>query len=804
MGDKLRFEKLTHTKYKVARVDSTGNLVSEMEVTDKPYRLKDAGKVLCIPWVELKKMLTAFQQTGKAEIDLDPQPEKQPAVFLVRGLKQEAKSGVTFSDIFAALTFDSGQEDPVVEWDGTEEYCILDLDFHKGDKPDESSLRQCADTVRPLPLAWWYSKSGGLHLLYCAGVGLQGCEFAAIASVKIAARLSAARIEIKCSTRQPPGEIIRVGGHNPSASETGGMGGRTVDQQPDHSDWLTDHGYEVGKRYPHTLCPVNPSQRAEGNADPVVVSTDYIMCYICQADGIKRGSKTPGYFPLAVLAGTVQESMFRKCVENFTHWQHAKHIICQVVQQENLAELVYRAALKQRHGDDPRIPLVWTAGPKTGLIRCDGYWMGDSGRVKTYDDRSAVLAGLPVAKYREGDELRTSAAIVEELASTDDLTPYGYPALIRVWGVRLTEMQDQPADKIFTVLQRNGKPEFLSTSRRMPEEEAWKTIECLYPGVNRKAVELLIAAKGCIEYRAGLPPMVFLTGPTGAGKTQSIHLAASICGDQVTTVTFATDQERLRQQVLYAKERGSYAFFDEYLKSARQRHVEPDQAMEFVLNLTPDSSSHKLYVGPVCLGEMPVCVFADTMLPAEVVAHSQIARRMHHVPLRDSKQWNRFAKDLRTEGDEYVKAADSLLSWIMDRWFPPPGPTDFADVAKALGFFLFNSDEAAQYKERLIRTFFELVCAAPDAEVKVSKSLPDPRGYKLIDPQGTGELAETWLALADGNKPTSQALCEKDLKSVLGLSEFVECQLHGIKGGRVLVRFANERRDKINENLKCG
>lgn len=796
MGDKLRFEKLTRTT-KITRVASAGNLVSEEETTDKTYRIKDAAKVLGVPWVELKKMLRIFNAGGASEVDLNPEPEKQPTVFLVRGIKQPASGGMTYADIFAALAAPCEQEDPVVEWDGTNEYCILDLDFHKGDVPDESSLRQCADTIRPLPVTWWFSRSGGLHLLYAGRGVLSAAEHASIAATKISARFPTARVELKSTTRQPSGAVYRVGqttDGSVSKVETAAVA------RGDFSEYLSDRGLEPGKRYPHTACPVNPHPRAEGNSEPVVVADTYIKCYICEADGVRRGSRQPGYFPLSVLAGTVQQSMFRRCVENFTHWQHAKYIVCQVVQQENLAALVYRAAIKQRWGNDPRIPLVWSAGPKTGLLRYDGYWSGESGRAKEYKARSPVLEGLPVAKYLDPEDLddngkpklKTDRRIVEELASGDDLSPYGYPALWRVWGLQLTQCQEQPTDRIFTVLQRNGTPEFLSEARRVPEEEAWQTIESLYPGLNRKAVELLIVAKGCTEFRAGLPPMIFLTGPTGAGKTQSIHLAATICGDVVTTVTFSTEEERLRQQILTAKERGSFAFFDEYLKRARAKHVEPDQALEFVLNLTPDSTSHKLYIGPVALGELPVCVFADTALPCEVVAHSQIARRIHHVPLRDSKQWNRATKDLRTEGDEYCKAADSILSWIIDRWFPPPGPTDFGEVARQLGFYLFNSNEAARAKEQLIRTFFDLVCAAPQAK---------DGGWKAIDPHGTGELVETWLALADQGKPTSRALTEVDLKRVLGLSEYVECQIDRVRGGRVLIRFTNEKRDKINEQL---
>jgi hypothetical protein len=795
MGDRLLFEVLTPPKIKITRVDDAGNLVNEKTVNDKLYTVKDAAKSLGVKWESLDRYLCEVRHKGLREVDLNPQPEKQPTVFLLRGLKQKAIEGRTFNDIWSALAAECSVDDPIIEWDSTEEWCVLDLDFHRGDVPDATDLRQSADTIRPMPCAWWYSRSGSLHLLYAGGDKLSADECASLASVKLLARFPAARIELKHSTRQPSGEVFRA----KAGYDAGTIPASNGVEQSDFTDYLEEHGYEVGKRYPHTRCPVNPSPRAEGNTEPVVVKEKCIRCYICEADGIKRGSKQPGFFPLSFLAGTIQQSLFRRCIENFTHWQHAKYIVCQVIPQENLAALVYRAALKQKWGGDPRIPLVWSAGPKTGLIRCDGYWMGESGRSKAYKDTSAVLAGLPVCKFLDKNDLdengkpklKTSAAILEELASTDDLTAYGYPAVIRVWGIQLTQMQDPPTNRIFTLLQRNGTPEYLPTKRRMPEEEAWGLLESLYPGLNRKAVELLIVAKGCTEFRAGLPPMLFLTGPTGAGKTQSINLAASICGDAATVVTYASEEDRLRAGILSAKERGSFAFFDEYLKRAKAKHIEPDAAIEFILNLTEDSLSHKLYTGPVPLGELPVCVFADTALPAEVVAHSQIARRMHHVPMRESKQWNKSTKELRQEGEEYCKAADSIVSYAMDRWFPPGPPTDFAVVAKALGFHLFNSNEAAKVKEDLIRKFFDLVCAASEAKAG---------GWKQIDPNGVGELADTWLALGDYKR----ALTEVDLKKVLGVNDVVECEVQKARSGRILVRFTSVKRDKINEQLRAS
>src|SRR6185312_3621995 len=325
-------------------------------------------------------------------------------------------------------------------------------------------------------------------------------------------------------------------------------------------------------------------------------------------------------------------------------------------------------------------------------------------------------------------------------------------ALTRCFGVQITQMQDLPANRIFTTIRGENAPEYLPPHRRMEEHKAWDYLEGFFPGVNRGLIELLIAAKGCAEYRAGLPPIVFLTGPTGAGKTQSVYLAAAICGDRSSSVKFSRQDDRVKDGVAKAKQRWSFAFFDEFLKGARREGIPVDQAMELVLDLDPETMSHELYVGQVALGELPACVWADTAMPPEVAGPSQIARRMHLVQLREGRDWRISAKDLRHQGQEACRAADSILSAIMDRRFPPGPATDFADVARDLGFKPLKDDTTAVDKERWICTLFDLVCAAPAITGAAARRVRGEPGWKAIDPSGSGDLAEAWAVLRDAGK----------------------------------------------------
>lgn len=773
----------------ITRLDEAGETVGRSEQffdSDSHYAV--AARFLGVNPVVVMKAVDRYVRKGQSVYELEEKLDgiqRAPLVFRVRKRDAGKGSGAQHDSLAGALAAADGGS--VVEWDDCDRCCMLDLDFHSGSgcvAPDAGLVLSAAECLRPTPTVWWLSKSGGLHAVY---LGDTAEELAASAGVSLQQRFPGCGIELKHATHAPPGEVVWC----EQTSELPKL--FCPVEEGRYDEWLEERGFAVGQRYSHELCPVMPSRRAAGNSPPVVVYADHIYCHICAADGVRRGSKTPGYFPLARLAGVTEATMFDLCVRNFAHWGHARHVVAQLVHNENLARCVYRAALRRRHGDDPRIALVYSATPATGLVRYDGYWAGDSGRPKAYDRTSPVLAGLPVCKKPDEEgELKTDMRIVEELASSDDLSAYGYPALTRVWGMQLTQFQDLPTNRVFKPIQRNGHPQYLPVRSRLDRDSAWGAIEALFPGVDRRVVELLVVAKGCSEHRVGLPPMVFLSGPTGAGKTQTVNLAASICGDSASKVLFATEIDRVRRGVLKAKETGSFAFFDEYLKTAKAARTPPDDAMEMLLTLEPDSVSHVLYVGPVPLGELPVCVWADTVVPTEVASHSQIGRRMHYAQLQEAKEGWSDARDLRKMGLDVVRAADSVLSWVVDDWFGPGEGTDFAEVARALGFKLLRDTPAAEEKACLVQRLFELVCKAQPVTGAEKRRWSDP-GWVLINlNDDRSELTECWKWLADVRDPGfSRSVSECDLKRVLGLRSPARLETSK-SGNKVAVRFVGE------------
>jgi hypothetical protein len=246
-------------------------------------------------------------------------------------------------------------------------------------------------------------------------------------------------------------------------------------------------------------------------------------------------------------------------------------------------------------------------------------------------------------------------------------------------------------------------------------------------------------------------------------------------GDGAHNVTYTPDTDRLRAGLMVAKKYGTFATFEEFLKSAAKARVAPDTAMEVLLNFTPESMSHVLYTGPVPMGRLPVCCWTDTTLPTVLLEHAQIGRRMCLVPLHSQVAWERKGIDAglpqieecRSRGPrEFCEAADAILSGVMDEFFSGPAPV-FREIAEGLGFrFMIDCDTAGE-KATAIRAFFALLRKAP-APVTGRWVGDNWRAINLD--RDSDPLTAAWRVVADGKPATaSRIIDETDLQAVLGL-----------------------------------
>jgi hypothetical protein len=304
--------------------------------------------------------------------------------------------------------------------------------------------------------------------------------------------------------------------------------------------------------------------------------------------------------------------------------------------------------------------------------------------------------------------------------------------------------------------------------------------------------------------------MIFISGPTSSAKTSSVLIAAAICGDTNHSVVWSSGSQRVRQALQEAKSAGSFVTFNEINKEGKAAGRSIVQAMQFILNLTPDSLSHKLYVGPVRLGHpLPVCVWTDTEMPESLAKDAQLARRLIHIYLGRRIEWtlpmrNRGLSkigDLRFLDPAVSHACDIILSSVIDAHFRTT--STFEEIARSLGFApLEDRPEALEVRETQVE-FFDAVCAAPPI------SGPDAsrwkgRGWKLIRQERDTTLNHLWEQLCDEGYSSSERCNEQDWASLLGVDGPIlfESRAHGLTVAVRFIRRLNRTVYEVNEELR--
>lgn len=762
--------------------------------------IERCAKKLNIDMSLLNKALDIARIAGKAEVDtrIIDHPKSQ---YTVRALTGHGDSRVPYATFDMALAV--ADESQVIEWDSVYWTCVLDLDFHNGFTPLRSELETACLTLDPQPYCWWLSKSGaGIHAVYQTYDMFTAEELAAVAGLSLQRRFPGCTVELLSKTRGPREKPDKLSTF-PNMEPLKYLLNESVD---DGKAWLERMGYEIGQSLEHTKCPVNPSQRGQSSAPPVRMLDQGVFCFICAADGIHHGSRKAGFFPYAKLNGNYIPSQIARCVRYMTHYGHARYIFDALI--GNLAKPIYSALLKLQHGDDPRIPSVFTANEPIGLVRYQGYWANHRHEPLKVDRSSPMLEALPTSMVVDDLGKVTKSRIkCDTLAQTGNLAEIGYPALRPIFGFLFHRFLELPENRIYSVLPSpllssesslSRRPRYITEARRISIDEAFARLEAIFPELNRNLILALIIARGVVEKPSSMHPMIFLTGPTGSGKTGHVQLAAAICGDSDTTPELKADEDRFMNSVITSKRTGGFMFFDEYFKNAKKIKITPIDAATRLLSFRPETLVYMIHIGAIPLGDLPVIIFADTQIPDEVQYHEQIGRRVHHVRLHSSLSWETTMraggltnpKYIRSEGSrELIDACDAIISHIVDMYFSTETP-DFPTVMSSLGFMKLNQSEAVEDRHYAVREFYQAVCMAPAmSDATLLKRWPGP-GYKEM--RAGDELDKLSEIIGD--------ISEIDLRKVLGKQNLIrfEHRRHGLKSA---VRFVQLESTNVNGDI---
>lgn len=701
----------------------------------------------------------------------------------LRKIDEPRENGTYYPTIDEALA--NSIPDGVIEWEGKDQCCVLDVDYHHVSEPPPSSfLMGLVQKVQPSPLYFWLSKGGGLHFIYCSIDGIPANELAAAAAISWVSLEPGSTVDLLNSTRCPPGQYFRTKASTDLSAVAKYLGSEV---SPDVIEqYLTDHGLTMGQAFAHSACPCRPSHDSHGT--PVFVSEHGLICKSCEAGGFCLGSRRPGFFPYTALCGAGPSNLVRSMARSFCHWEHAK-----IVLEDKLhltgetARLAWKAMLRLVHGNDPRVDRAMVAG--RNVIRLDRRWTTKDALATYTKDIGPILAALPACQTKDG------AIIGEQVARFNqqiDLDEEGYPSITPIPGVRMySHRLSLPDERVTMVVPNwslrspamaNRRPRYVESGKRIAD--AWGILEEPFPGIDRNYLTLLIAAKGIVEAQLGMAPNILVSGPASAGKTSTAHIAAAITGDKCTDVVWQADSQRFRQAYAQGAEVGSYVSVNEILKDAERANSNALQAMDVFLNLTPESLTHKLYTGAVPLGRNPATIVTDIDVPQCIRDDTQISRRFLYVPLSKKIDWvgslvtsgvHRFER-LRLGEDRFVEAANAILSEIIDRWFDLP--RTLVDIAKDLGYTTLDLATGFDDPIETLKDFYRAwKTTSPSTENRWAG------GWRTLRREDSTQLAELWNILSDGGKNwfNSRRVKEQDWQKLLGTERAIRPELrkHG-------------------------
>jgi len=763
----------------------------ESKFTDET-QFKKAAKALGVSRDELMAAVDALEHSDQPSVEWGGEQEFELTVRDLTGTDVETlRSLDPLRLLKEACTNGFGSlEDPVARWSRRDMLAAVDLDSTEW---DDKKLRELLVWFDPRPAMSWVTKSGGLRLVYGALERFSAEECAAVAYLCLSDSVRYDSLELKTDTRLPRTEIVV----SEQTSDMKALRRRFKQYSVDDGavvEWLRQEGLVIGGRYSHDKCPVSPSSTAAGT--PVHVFERGVKCFVCEAHGLLHGGRTPGFFPFSAFVGGSASELLYNCLDGFCHWEHAKHVLQDKFGLSNdVARVAYGAALKLHHSaiDDETRDSVLQGGHN--VLRMEGRWTNSNGDSYVKDVR-AIIAALPSAGG--------NAAKVATLEQTFDLAQYGYPHLTPVFGCRMYShfVRQCDVNRVRVVVQTPAlardnvaqfRPKYIPPEKRV---DGWAVLEQVCPGIEPRFVKLMLVAKGFVEGGVGLPPMIFVSGPTSSAKTGTVMVSAAIAGDGATAVQWTANIERVRQAIRDSKDTGMFLCFNEFFKEAERAKQSAVQASDFVLNLTPDSTSWKAYIGPVKLGDLPVVAFTDTRVPIEVKQDAQLARRLVHVNLSGKVDWRHSLRTtvdrlerFRLAGREYADAADAILSEVIDEFFVTP--TTFEESAGRLGYFPMSESDEAHENESLLLSLFKAACEAPDASGSDATRWSG-RGWKVITRGQMTPLLEAWENVADEDWKGSRKASSEDWTKLVGASVRVkfECKSHG--ASKVAIRFRSD------------
>lgn len=756
------------------------------EVTCRPDAFAKLEKFAQRIGLKLEDLLEAKQKLDEQADELPPVTvtvrDETQAAF--EGTQKEVKSAQDLTTLVSSTA--TGK---LLTW-RSDRFAVVDLDWHEADPPPANQLVAVVGTVNPKPAAWWFSRSNGLHLLYGDAENLDGILWASAAAIDCAQKFpSAEKVEVIRKTR-------RAGNPVPSVQDVGtalAAWRSVVSGELDGvDDWLEEHGMQMGGRYDHSKCLIDPDDKSTNPS--VQVMENGIHCFRCGFKGwgsILATDET---------TGMVWEAARNWCwfaqIGKILEDQYGGRVTTKVLRD------AYKCLLSILHRpDDPRVNLAML---DTQVYRTSGgNWVGKDLKLitqQTMKDTYHKTFPGPMRFDENNERLPDDVETKANYLGSPPLT--GIPDLLFVRGARMYGQHLDYPDGTHTYRVNGGSRSrypFQYRSDRPTESELKGMVDSYFPAIDFKYLLLCLAARGYAESLPGMPPIILAFGNSGSGKTTTPMIAAAMCDESPSFVPNIEDEGRWSEQFGEKSRESSFVILDEVFKMQKQAVVR-----ERLIALRREFSYRALYVGPVtrCLDNLVICT--GITIPDELLESEQLGRRAVAMHLQQRElTWhkkncgvllNRWRDD-----QERAVLADYVVSHVIDRFFSEP--RDFVtDIAAEIEVPTLRdyaaSGEGINFKKLLWR-FVQLLAEAPETD--------KGKGWREIRRGQTTELAEIWEQLNDGHGPNeywrSEKISEKPLGQVLNLPYSVYLDSDG-SGQRAYIRFLDRKETRGSGSYK--
>ncbi len=177
-------------------------------------------------------------------------------------------------------------------------------------------------SLAPRPIAWHFSRGGGLHLFYVASSPFKANELAAVAALRFRAVDAVAGLELKTVVRGPGAEpVLHTVEQDTGGAVLGDWFAAEGTDEEARDEWLERENLQIDGRYDHTKCPIAPSADEPGaKRDPVCVGEAGVYCFLCEGKGRSLGCRRPGFAPWAAVLGAPTSGDLGTMIRGLCHW----------------------------------------------------------------------------------------------------------------------------------------------------------------------------------------------------------------------------------------------------------------------------------------------------------------------------------------------------------------------------------------------------------------------------------------------------------------------------------------------------